>query len=342
MAENINENNGKYSFVSKRELAWHKKGQIVDSMTSKEALELSGLDFEVMKVPLFFPDNSKNLSPKESFDYSHVRRATIEEDSFINPLNTVKGSYATIRTDSYNQLGVVGDRYEIIQNIEAFDFFDRIVGDGHAMYETAGALGNGETIFVTAKIPSKMIVKKDEIDKYLLFTNSHDGSSAIKILFTPIRVVCNNTLTAAIKGAPNAYTIRHTISANSKIRLAEIALGIVSHQSEVLEDIFNMWSKVYLKDSEIDALIKDAFNIKEEGKELSTRSQNLIDDVMDYHESGVGQEYIRGTSWGVFNAISGYHQNVKNYKDDDRMFKSIYQSTALNSVQKTFENLIAL
>lgn len=343
MAENINETNGRYSFVSKRELAWHKKGQIVDSMTSKEALELSRLDFEVRKIPLFFPEANKNLTPKESYDYPHVRRATVGEDSFLNPLRKVKSAYATVRADNYRQLGVVGDRYEIIQNIEAFDFFDGIVGEGHAMYETAGALGDGETIFVTAKIPSQMIIAKDEIDKYLLFTNSHDGSSAVNILFTPIRVVCNNTLTAAIKGATNKFTVRHTASAQDKLKLAEISLGIVSKQSEVMEELFTHWSKEYMEDESIDKILEESLGLKrdEEGK-LSTRAENLFKDIKDYHQSGVGQEHIRGTKWGVFNAVSGYFQNVKSYKNDDRMFETIYQKTALNKMQQTFDELLTL
>lgn len=346
MADNINIKNGKASFVSKKELAWHRLGKVVDSMTSKEAIELSGLDFEVKKVPMYFADESIFLTKEESVNYKNVRRITennAEVSHMINPLNKVANSFATVRTDDYTQLGVVGQRYEVIQNVEAFDFFDRIVGEGHAMYETAGALGNGETIFVTAKIPSKMIVAKDEIDKYLLFTNSHDGSSSVNILFTPIRVVCNNTLTAALRGAKNKYIVRHTISAQEKLKLAEITLGIVSKQSEVLEDLFTQWSKEYLEDDSIDDILESALGLKrdKEGK-LSTRADNMLTSIKDYHESGVGQSHIRGTKWGVFNAVSGYYQNVKEYKTDDRMFETIYQSTALNKMQDTFNELLTI
>lgn len=344
MADNINIRNGEASFVSKKELAWHRLGKVVDSMTSKEAIELSGLDYEVEKVPLYFANENLALDAGSSFDYNHVRRINHKEGGgSLNPLINVANSYATVRTDDYTQLGVVGQRYEVIQNIEAFDFFDRIVGEGHAMYETAGALGNGETIFVTAKIPSKMIVAKDEIDKYLLFTNSHDGSSAVNILFTPVRVVCNNTLTAALRGAKNKYVVRHTISAQEKLKLAEITLGIVSKQSEVLEELFTQWSKEYLEDDSIDDILESALGLKrdKEGK-LSTRADNMLTSIKDYHESGVGQSHIRGTKWGVFNAVSGYYQNVKEYKTDDRMFETIYQSTALNRMQDTFNELLTI
>lgn len=343
MADNINIRNGKASFVSKKELAWHRLGKVVDSMTSKEAIELSGLDYEVEKVPMYYQEANKILDKTTSLYFQQVSRITKDGKTNINPLIQVANSFATVRTDDYTQLGVVGQRYEVIQNIEAFDFFDRIVGEGHAMYETAGALGNGETIFVTAKIPSKMIVAKDEIDKYLLFTNSHDGSSAVNILFTPIRVVCNNTLTAALRGAKNKYIVRHTISAQEKLKLAEITLGIVSKQSEVLEELFTQWSKEYLEDDSIDTILESALGLKrdKEGK-LSTRADNMLTSIKDYHESGIGQSHIRGTKWGVFNAVSGYYQNVKEYKNNDRMFETIYQSTALNKMQDTFNELLTI
>src|SRR5690606_20882489 len=126
----------------------------------------------------------------------------------------VPNFYATIRTDNETVLGVVGKDYEIVQNRDAFSFFDAIVGGDGIQYETAGALGKGERIFITAKLPGYIKVgREDLIEQYLFLTTSHDGYGSITAAFTPIRICCNNTLNAAMKNHTNSIKIRHTANA---------------------------------------------------------------------------------------------------------------------------------
>jgi len=184
MAHNINEVNGKHSFFSVKEKAWHGLGQIVDRYpTSAEAIKYAGLDYEVIKSPLF----------------TYGRDETIGDNGEIVEGNQmpVPNHFATVRTDNHAVLGVVGRDYEIVQNINAFEFFDTIVGGGGGiLYETAGALGKGERIFITAKLPGYIRVgKQDMIEQYLLLTISHDGFGSITAAFTPVRVVCQNSAT---------------------------------------------------------------------------------------------------------------------------------------------------
>jgi phage/plasmid-like protein (TIGR03299 family) len=179
---NFNEQTGKHSFFLVKEKAWHGLGQIVEGYpNSAEALKFAGLDYTVEKRKLFTFDNENQ---------------TASEDTEIKiPEIEVPNYFATVRTDNENILGVVGRDYEVVQNIDAFSFFDSIVGGDGIQYETAGALGKGERIFITAKLPDYIKVgNNDLIEQYLFLTTSHDGFGSIAAAFTPIRIVCNNTL----------------------------------------------------------------------------------------------------------------------------------------------------
>jgi len=162
MAHNINE--GKRVFTVGE--SWHGLGTVVQSeVKSSEAIKLAQLDYNVVKTPLFA--NDKQLD-------SHV---------------------AIIREDTKDILGITTPKYQIVQNIDAFGFFDTVVGDGQAIYHSAGALGNGERIWILAKLPNDIIINnEDKVEKYLCLTTSHDGKSALQMYFTPVRVVCQNTL----------------------------------------------------------------------------------------------------------------------------------------------------
>ncbi len=196
MAHNINFNEqaGKHSFFSVKEKAWHGLGQIVqDYPTSAEAIKYAGLNYTVEKRRLFTYDNENNVANQDT--------------EIVIPEIEVPNYYATIRTDSQQILGVVGKDYEVIQNVNAFSFFDAIVGGDGIMYETAGALGKGERIFITAKLPDYIKVGNDDlIEQYLFLTTSHDGYGSITAAFTPIRIVCNNTLTHI--AAPNCPSVK--------------------------------------------------------------------------------------------------------------------------------------
>src|SRR6185312_4039210 len=160
--------------------------------------------------------------------------------------------------DNHAVLGVVGKDYEIVQNVNAFEFFDAIVGCGDGiLYETAGALGKGERIFITAKLPGYIRVgKQDMIEQYLFLTSSHDGFGSITAAFTPIRIVCNNTLNAAMRNHSNSIKIRHTERAKERLEQAHLLMGISNRLSAELESIFNHWAKVRITDPDVRKLIQ--------------------------------------------------------------------------------------
>jgi phage/plasmid-like protein (TIGR03299 family) len=313
MAHNIyyNEQSEKHSFFSVKEKAWHNLGQIVqDYPTSAEAIRHAGLDYEVEKRKLFTP----------AFEDTNIE---------------VPNYFSTIRTDNNTVLGVVGKDYQIIQNRDAFSFFDSIVGGDGILYETAGALGKGERIFITAKLPNYIRVGSDDlIEKYLFLTTSHDGSGSITAAFTPIRIVCANTLNAALRTQTNTVRIRHTSNAKQRLEQAHKVMGISDILSMQLESIFNNWAKVRIADSELKKLIQSALvpnkevlktiqNGKEE--ELSTCFNNMVDSAFEYAMTNPTQlmNTTKGTVFGAYNAVTGYFQNVRSYKDDEAKLSSL-------------------
>ena len=248
MAHNINYNEllGTHSFFSVKEKAWHGLGQIIsDYPTSSEAIQHAGLNNAVEKRRLFTYDNENN--------------AADQDKDIIIPGIEIPNYFATIRTDTQKVLGVVGKDYEVIQNVDAFTFFDSIVGGDGIQYETAGALGNGERIFITAKLPDYIKVGTDDlIERYLFLTTSHDGFGSVTAAFTPVRVVCQNTRNAAMHNHTNSIKIRHTANAKAKLEQAHKVMGISNNLSKEFEAMFNIWSKTKITDKDVKNLIQMA------------------------------------------------------------------------------------
>jgi len=333
---NYNEQTEKHSFFSVKEKAWHGLGQIVaDYPTSAEAIRYAGLDYEVEKRPLFTNTLVNDLA---------------ELDEGVFPKTDVPNYFATVRNDNNAVLGVVGKDYEVVQNADAFQFFDAIVGGGDGIkYETAGALGKGERIFITAKLPDHIKVgKQDLIEQYLFLTTSHDGFGSITAAFTPVRIVCNNTLNAAMRNHSNGIKIRHTASANDRLKQAHTLMSISHAVAQELEEVFNHWTKIRIADAEVKKLIQLAMAPNKEvinnlrlglDDQLSTTYTNIVDNAFAYAMGNSTQqmETTAGTVFGAYNAITGYYQNVRNFKDGDAKFKSIMDGTAKQRAQIAFD-----
>lgn len=335
MAHNIfyNEKTGRHSFFSVQQKAWHGLGQVVEAYpTSVEAIGHAGLDYEVVKRNLITGCGNG------------------EADGIIRPEIQVPGYQATVRTDNQTVLGVVGKDYQIVQNREAFSFFDSIVGGGSGiLYETAGALGNGERIFITAKLPDYIkVAGHDVIEKYLFLTTSHDGSGSITAAFTPIRVVCQNTLSAALANMSNVIRIRHTANAAERLKQAHKVMGIADKLGSQLDEIFNQWAKIRVTDAEVERLIQQALApIPAKNRQLtpaneekqSTHFKNQCKEALAYAMMHETQQMAstKGTLFGAFNAVTGYFQNVRSYKDGEAKVKSLLLGgTGANRTQKAF------
>lgn len=315
---NFNEATGKYSFAAAEKGGWHGLGQVKleGLMTSEEALELAQLNYRVEKMPLFF----------ESPDKDKI---------YIND------KFAVVRTDAYIPLGVVGSYYNVLQNEEAFSILDDIVGEGKAVYDTAGALKDGQIVFITIKLPGEIQVKDDKVEKYLLFTNSHDGSKALTVGFTPIRVVCNNTLHAALSTMRNSVTVKHTKNIRSRVEEAARILGLANIYMDDLGIVLNKAARKPIMDNElrkyfIDVLTEDN-NRKEQVKEeeFSTRFKNILEKIERYYFEDVTQEGIVGTWYGAYNAVTGYYRHCIN-KQGEELVNTLFYGDAKRKIEKAY------
>ena len=335
---NFNEHTQQHSFFSVREKAWHGLGTIVERYpTSREAMEFAGLDYTVEKRPLFTFDNVNNgIKDLEGVD--------------SRPELTVPNYFATMRTDTEQVLGVVGKDYSVVQNVDAFSFFDGTVGGGDGIqYETAGALGKGERIFITAKLPSYIRVGNDDlIEQYLFLTTSHDGLGSITAAFTPVRIVCNNTLNSAMRNHRNAIRIRHSSGAGDRLKQAHTLMGISNNLGSELEQLFNHWAEVRISDENVKKLVqvamapnKEVLKRLEQGveDEQSTCYRNIVEDVYSYAMGNSTQQTktTAGTLFGAYNAVTGYFQNIRKFKDSEAKFKSITEGTAKLRAQSAFD-----
>jgi phage/plasmid-like protein (TIGR03299 family) len=301
---NFNARKGTYSFASHSEKAWHGLGTIVDkAMTSQEAIELANLDYEVAKSEVSYADAEGNVS-------------------------FAKGHFATYRTDTNGFLGMVKSRYEIVQNRDAFGFFDAIIDSGEAIFETAGVLGNGERIFLCAKLPDDFMVGNEKIEKYIMLTNSHDGTSSIIAGLTNIRVVCNNTLQASLRGLENKVSIDHVGGAKNKLKEASRVMGIASKYSLEVGEIFNRMVDHKMNEEQyrnfFEGIFKADYKQVENEKEASTRLKNMVEATTQFaltHPTQTTAE-TNGTLWGAYNTVSGYYNYIKDFNNAEDKFRS--------------------
>jgi phage/plasmid-like protein (TIGR03299 family) len=324
---NFNKRTGTWSFASNSEVAWHGLGQVIKgAMTAEEAIKNANLDYEVDKAKVqFFPATDKQI--------------------------WVEGHYATYRKDTYDYLGMVKSRYEIVQNRDAFGFFDSIIDEGEAIFETAGALGNGERIFLVAKLPSDFEIGGEKIEKYIMLTNSHDGSSSVIAGMTNIRVVCNNTLQAALKGLENKVSINHISGAKDKLKEAHRVMGIASNYSNQVQDIFNRMADRKMTEGQYRDYFEAIFTPEyktvmtaAEEKEMSTRLKNMIEGTTQFAFTHPTQttDAANGTLWGAYNAVSGYYNYIKTFKSTEDKFNSQFFGVANKKMLKSFNQAVSL
>lgn len=193
------------TMFSTRVKPWHGLGQIVaEAPTSKDALTLAGLDWKVLQEPIFTGTN-----------------------------DLIAGYKANVRSTDRRVLGVVSDRYRVVNNDEAFAFTDELLGEG-VRYETAGSLQNGRKVWLLARLPHEYIITGERISPYLVFSNTHDGSGAIKVALTPVRVVCNNTLNLALSTTKRCWSTIHTGEIQNKMREAKDTLFLAEKYMDEL------------------------------------------------------------------------------------------------------------
>lgn len=365
MAHNLyfDEKSKSYSFAGnvgkeRKEIPWHGLGKFFDRpLTIQEAIESAHADFEVEKGAIL------HIPTELQEAISRGEKITPEMLEGITSKDLINTHSCTYRKDNGAILGVVGSGYTVVQNMAAFDFINSIVGlsntpVGAGIIETVGLLGkNGQTIFATAKMPSDIRIgdSKDVINDYILFTNAHDGSSAVLACFTPVRVVCNNTLNAALRNAKNKFYARHTTNVNQRLDLAAQTMKLHAAYMENFagtmveltkktfdnKTVRNLIAEVFLTPENFQLLKKADFKL-EEVEEIKAPTVKKIMDVWQYTEEGVGQNVARGSAYWLYNGITGYYTNVKQYTSKEKRFNSICDGgDATNKAQKMLDLVMA-
>ena len=294
MAHDLETQNGKVSFASFREPAWHGLGTVfTEEKTTSEMLAAASLNnWDVRLLDMAIPTSL--TSDKE---YQYVVRTNPTENS---------------QTDV---LGIVGERYHVLQNEDLFSFGDNIL-DGGGRWETAGSIRGGRVVFGALALERETILDPsgvaDKVKTYLLINTSHDGSIAIQASITPVRVVCANTLNLALggvsrkknKGIKHSFKIRHTQTANGKVQIARETLGLAN----AYMDEFDVMAKAMIE-KEVNAIdfnniILAAYPKPESDLKGSNKKwENKINTINDIY-TGEYNGMIAGNAWGAFNALT--------------------------------------
>jgi phage/plasmid-like protein (TIGR03299 family) len=281
-----------------RPLPWDHLGiQVKGAATVREALVAAGLDFTIERRPVMFNYGS--------------------EDAPV--MRSMPNQFVDYRTDTGEALGVVSARCPIAQNQSALGLFDVIASEYGAVIETAGVLNAGRQTYISAKMPAHTFVPGDEITPYVLLINSHAARSA-QVLITPVRVVCNNTLLMALGRHSNRVSVTHTNSADQRLREAGRVMGLYHQFVQEMSGALTHLTYKRVSEKQVDAYIARLFpsDSEAEGRPTSMRSANIRETVKGYlYGSAGGQQLFPGTAYQAYQGVTGFFQNVKEYRTSD-------------------------
>ena len=277
-----------------REKPWHGLGTMVaEAPNSKDALRLAGLNWKVLQEPVY--TENKEL---------------------------IQGYKANVRDTDRKVLGVVTDRYKVIQNEEAFDFTDTLLGEG-VRYETAGSLQEGRRVWMLARLPREFIIGGERISPYMVFSNTHDGSGAVKTALTPIRVVGNNTLNLALRTAKRSWSMIHTGDISGKIEEAKNTLFLADEYMTALGQEFENLRKIKLSEKQVLDYIKILLPMEENYSLLQKRGvEKLRADMKMRYFDAPDLKDVGNNGYRFVNAVSDFathstpRRKTANYKEN--------------------------
>lgn len=344
MAHMIEEINGVASFAEngRKERAWHELGVVFDGeMTVETALAASHADYTVAKTPVYY--QTKNGGFAANPEFFHI-----------------------IREDNGAPLGLVKKSYGVVQNADAFQFVNNLCAGGDAaepFIESAGVLGHGERVFITAKFPERFKcgeILGDDAEVYAVITTSHDGSGAVTVMLTPVRVVCNNTLQYVLGCNYSKFAFRHTV--NVKLRMkadlehAAKVLGCFQATKKAIAEKTALLNNIKVDEATVKKVcgrvaFGDKYPIFRDGglyiDDLGMRNINTYYDLRKSVEDGVGQDMFKtkNGNW-LFNGITTYFQNTKTYvskgeHDAEKKFDNILNGgTASAKIMQAYGDIL--
>lgn len=282
------------TMFSARVKPWHGIGTVVEECpNSKEALGLAGLDWQVE-----------------------------QKDIYTDGETLVPGYKANVRNTDQRVLGVVSDRYQVVQNEEAFAFTDELLGGG-VRYETAGALQGGRRTFILARLPQRFIIAGDEITPYFVIMNSHDASCSIKAAMTPVRVVCQNTLNLAFRTAKRTWMTKHTSNIMERIDDARITLQFAEQYMKELGKGVDELARKRLTDKKVMEYMSEFFPVTPDMTAAQRKNNlSLLGDMKARYFDAPDLQDMGKNGYRFVNAVSDFAthaepiRKTKNYKEN--------------------------
>jgi phage/plasmid-like protein (TIGR03299 family) len=332
MAHELMFKDGSAAMMYVGEVPWHELGrQLAEPPTAKEAIRAARLDWRVAKKPTY----------------------AMSEGTWYE----IPDSYAIIREDLWGSercpiFATVAEKYVPLQNDEAFGFFDGLIDRKLATYETAGALGDGERVWVMAKLNEDVCIGgKDQVQRYILLANGHNAATAVRIILTPIRVVCQNTLTCAVETAKSEFRVHHGPDIHKKLDAAREQLDTMLRQYEVLANRFDEMVKRAMPKQDLKDYLDLVFPLPARGRLSERNYEAAIADVeqrkkgcTELFENGSGNKEpgIRGSLWAAYNGVTDWADHRMRFKNRYQRFNSLFFGEAGRIKTRALRNALEL
>lgn len=298
-----------------RETPWHGLGtRVMAAPGSKDALIAAGLDWNVVQEPIYTTENEP-----------------------------IKGYKANVRDSDRKVLGVVTDRYKVVQNREAFAFTDELLGQG-VRYETAGSLQEGKKVWLLAHMPHEYIIAGERISPYLLFSNTHDGSGAVKVAVTPIRVVCNNTLNLALRTAERSWSMIHTGDIRNKMKEASDTLFKAERYMDELGKEFERLRMKKITDREVRDYIEVLLPIEEGTTPQQIKNmRRLQEDMKSRYFDAPDLQDTGKNAYRFINAVSDFATHAKPLRQTVKYKENLFARTTEGNplIDKAYQMILA-
>ena len=287
------------TMYSTREKPWHGLGTVVrEAPASEEALRLAGLDWNVVQEAIYTPFREK-----------------------------IEGFKANVRDTDRKVLGVVSDRYKVVQNVEAFSFTDELLGHG-VRYETAGSLSGGRRVWLLARLPREYIIAGERISPYLVFSNTHDGSGSVKVAVTPVRVVCNNTLNLALETAQRSFSMVHTGNISDKITEARDTLFKAESYMDRLGAEFEQLHQQKVTDAEVQKYIELLIPMESNATRTQEKNVNrLREDLATRYYDAPDLQKVGKNAYRFINAVSDFATHAEPLRRTANYSENLFSRT---------------
>ena len=302
------------------ETPWHRLGtRVIEIPTADEAIVAAGLNWKVETKPLFMADG------------------------------TQVPNKAVVRDSDNSVLGVVGENYQPLQNKDAFNFFNPFVESGLATFETAGSLRQGKRVWILAKINKDpmTIVSNDIVEKYVLLAHGHDGLMSVRVGFTPIRVVCANTLAMSISDSGSALLrVKHTKNLQDNLDKVAQIMNLANQKFEATAEQYRFLASREINAKDLEKYVKLVFvgpKYEQMEAEGLTPARDVLPKVIQLFENGRGNSMlgVRGTAWAAYNAVNEYLGYERGADEQSRLDKMWFGDSA-NLNKKALDVALAM